>query len=96
MLSYAPCEIADKVEGVIPKIGDQVENSLFNKLITRKKTLGSLTSNNGDNLFYYHGTPRYWIKGMDYAPKYYSENEGEGISSEYKCVNFDNYDNLSV
>lgn len=88
LVKYSPCARKHVKTGVIPKIGNNIENSIFEKVTSKESTLETLTVKTGPEKVYYHSAPRYWNKAMDYLPKYYSEKTGLGVSSKYKPIYF--------
>ncbi|MFC0525914.1 Eco57I restriction-modification methylase domain-containing protein [Pontibacillus salicampi] len=96
LVNYTPCFKENIKSGIIPKIGNAAENSILGKVRAKKTTLETLTNSNGEYELFYHGTPRYWIKSMNYLPRFYSENLGEKKSSEYKIVKFSNESKMKI
>ncbi|OME80089.1 hypothetical protein BK120_19810 [Paenibacillus sp. FSL A5-0031] len=88
MLKYSRCYIEIVTDGIIPKLGNVIENNIFQKIKSVKNNLASITDNDGEIYLYYHGTPRYWNKAMDYVPGFYSEKQGHKQSTEYKTLSF--------
>lgn len=89
-VKYTKCENNNIGNGLVPKIGNPLENEVFRKIKRVGNVLESLTSKEGDERIYYHTAPRYWIKAMNYLPRYFSSNSGEGVSSKYKGIIFNN------
>lgn len=90
LVTYTQCQNDNIGQGLIPKIGNLLENEIFSKIKRFQTPLKSLTSKDGEEKIFYHSAPRYWIKAMNYLPRYYSNNTGEGVSSKYKGILFEN------
>ena len=69
-------------KGSIPKIG----NEIGLKILERISTFSSLSTGmiSGNGLIYYHNSPQYWIRAMDFAPYFWNERDGEQISTQVK------------
>lgn len=77
-------------KGIIPKLGKEIEVKLLEKLRKepplsiylhkKKKNINYLT----DQIIWYHAAPQYWIRAMDFIPKY--EGNGKDISSKVKTI----------
>ncbi|WP_313638276.1 Eco57I restriction-modification methylase domain-containing protein [Paenibacillus sp.] len=96
MLQYSRCYKENIMDGIIPKIGNHLENDIFRKIKSVSNKLESLTDKDGELYLYYHGTPRYWNKAMDYVPGFYSEKQGHKQSTEYKTLSFNDESKKNV
>jgi hypothetical protein len=67
----------------IPKIGNQIEVNIWNKMSKFFKLKKWLY---GNQPVYYHNSPRYWIRAMDFIPYFWNEREGVQISSHLKSL----------
>lgn len=54
------------IEGIIPKVGDEIENNIIDKLFSNKNTIGDYisTDNTINNNIYYGYGVQYWIKAL--------------------------------
>ena len=87
---FAVIEHADvthmSFQNSVPKIYSRIEQSIWGKL-TQFIALGtSLASSRTLYTVYYHNSPRYWIRAMDFAPYFWNERDGEGISTQVKSL----------
>jgi hypothetical protein len=96
MVKYTRCDKENIMDGIIPKIGNYIENNIFSKIKSVSNKLESLTDKDGEIYLYYHGTPRYWNKAMDYVPGFFSEKQGQKQSTEYKTLSFNDDSKKSV
>ena len=69
----------------IPKIGAPVEARIWAKL-SQKPALS--TSLGGRTPVYFHNSPRYWIRAMDFIPYFYNERDGAKPSTQLKTLLF--------
>lgn len=74
---------------VFPKIGTEIEASILGKLYEHKTLLIEYESKNNDNVVYYHGAARYWLKATNFIPMFLNEKKGTTRSSEWKEIHFD-------
>ena len=74
-------------KGSFPKIADSVGKNLASQLRNAKKTL--LSFKTGKYVCYFHSSPQYWIRAMDFVPYFWSEREGKKISPTIKSLSFD-------
>lgn len=102
LVKYAPCHMENIRNGYIPKLGIEIENSIFAKITSKSETLESLIQLKSKEdsqeplSLYYHSTPGYWIKALDYLPVLQSEKQGEVISTKYKTLFFNDEINRSL
>ena len=73
-------------KGSFPKIADSVGKNLASQLRNAKKTL--LSFKTGKYVCYFHSSPQYWIRAMDFVPYFWSEREGKKISPTIKSLSF--------
>jgi hypothetical protein len=68
----------------IPKIDNAIAESIYFKILEKKKIGISLkfTSNNA----FFHNAPIHWVRAYDFVPYFKSERDGEIISSHYKPI----------
>ncbi len=68
----------------LPKIYCGIEQSIWKKL-AQFPVLGTcLATSRTSYTIYFHNSPRYWIRAMDFAPYFWNERDGEGISTQVK------------
>ncbi|MBZ0198593.1 MAG: Eco57I restriction-modification methylase domain-containing protein [Ignavibacteriaceae bacterium] len=79
-------------ENAYPKLGSYIEDRFVVKMCNNK-----ILSNYfgvGQNIFYknifYHNSPRYWIRAMNYEPYFWNERDGQKLSSQIKLLSFTN------
>ena len=70
---------------IIPKIASILQVSIFNKIKLQKQFFGSMI---GDYVMYYHNAPVNWIRAHSKAPFFWSERDGEGITTQLKTFTF--------
>ena len=73
----------------IPKLYSEIEQSLWIKC-TEFSVLGMhLATRRDSNTVYFHNSPRYWIRAMDFVPYFWNERDGERTSTQIKPLHFD-------
>ncbi len=87
---FAVMEYADvtqlSFQNSIPKIYCAIEKNVWDKLI-RFSTLGQHFTKRQDACpMYFHSSPRYWIRTMDFVPYFWNERDGERISTSVKTL----------
>ena len=70
---------------IIPKIASILQVSIFNKVKHQKQFFGGM---NGNYIMYYHNAPVNWIRAHNKAPYFWSERDGEGITTQLKTFSF--------
>jgi hypothetical protein len=76
-------DVTDVVKsGIVPKIGDEIEKGILKK-IQRDKPLSTVIVEDSKYLFVYHNAPQYWIRAMNFMPKFHNE-KGQTISPHNK------------
>jgi len=79
-------EISDYlIDGAVPKIG-QPTAKLVRQSIAHFAPLGKYLTVNTKQLVYFHNSPQYWIRAMDFAPYFCNERDGEQISTQVKSL----------
>ena len=81
-IKYVECSDLVK-DGIIPKIGTQIEKNLFNKISLSPK-LETFLEKKSKYVAWYHNAPQYWIRVMDFVPLFNSK--GVKISSHVKPI----------
>lgn len=61
---------AYKTATAIPKLANSIELSIIDKLITKKPIGPHILSAKTPYPAWYHDTPQYWIRGLDFLPKF--------------------------
>lgn len=86
-----------KTESYIPKLGNEIELSIFDKIFMVEKQVILKNEDNISNDVYviYHDTPQYWIRGMDFMP-YFSRNGEQSISNHNKKLYVKNRNELII
>lgn len=69
---------------IIPKIGNNIEISILEKIRTNK-SLGIFITQESKASLIYHNAPRYWIRVMDFMPEFRNER-GDTISAQNKSL----------
>ena len=67
------------VENSISKIGDDIEHEILRKL-SQHRSLEHCVSGNAS--LYYHNSPRYWIRAMDFTPYFWNDRDGKKLSTQ--------------
>lgn len=71
---------------VIPKIGDEIEIKILEKIYSQTKRIENYEERTSGNTVYFHGAARYWLKALDFVPMFYNEIKGVSRSSEWKEI----------
>jgi hypothetical protein len=71
--------------GAIPKIGDNFDLLIYNKIKKFQKYNFPKVS---QERIFYHNAPQYWIRAMTFAPYFWNEKDGEKISTQNKNLYF--------
>jgi len=69
----------------LPKLCNHNETNIWKKLYNHRLLAESMI---GSSKIYFHNTPRYWIRAMDFAPYFWNERDGEQISTQVKQLRF--------
>jgi len=73
------------VPGAIPKVGDRHSARLFRHL-TDRTVIGDSLSAQHLGRVYFHNSPQYWIRAMDYVPYFWNERDGQQPSTQVKAL----------
>ena len=73
--------------GTIPKIGIPPGSSLLDRM-RAFTSLNNSYKRNGRGLAYYHNSPQYWVRAMNFAPYFWNERDGEQMSRQVKELKF--------
>ncbi len=76
------------VKGSFLKIGHVIGSKIINRISEQEK-LGNRLHRHGTGLVYYHNSPQYWIRAMDFAPYFWNERDGEQVSTQIKTLILD-------
>lgn len=83
-VSYAE-STAYKTASAIPKLANSTELSIIDKL-TAKKPLGPhILSTETPHTVWYHDTPQYWIRALDFLPKFLRNGKND-LSVSHKSI----------
>ena len=69
----------------IPKIHSATELLILNKLRKFEHLKKNITEKK-DYSLYFHNAPRYWIRALTFAPYFWNERSGEGLSTQIKIL----------
>jgi len=72
------------------------ECALWNKLKRFSKLNKQLSAFRKGEAVYFHNSPRYWIRTMNFAPYFWNERDGEQISTQVKMLSLKNQADASV
>ncbi|WP_025772068.1 Eco57I restriction-modification methylase domain-containing protein [Thioalkalivibrio sp. HK1] len=73
--------------GTVPKIGNDLEASIYHKIMNIKGRVGDHSF--GGNQCYFHNAATYWIHAIDFVSYFWNERDGEKMSSGIKPIAFD-------
>ncbi|MFO0409124.1 MAG: Eco57I restriction-modification methylase domain-containing protein, partial [Dolichospermum sp.] len=73
------------LKGSIPKINDDLGLSIFNKISNYQKISLNFLKNS-DYIAYFHNSPQYWIRTINFIPYFCNQKEGNKISSQVKPI----------
>ena len=92
-LSFAKCN-ESKLLNRIEQVGNSILKSILEKLYSKKaKKISSLIRPKGKHLLYYHRSPRYWIRAIDFEPYFKSDKREQSIFHT-KVIEFDKKNDL--
>ena len=81
-LRYADVSRID-YPNAIPKIGSEIELTIWDKLRRRAPLLPGL---GGPVTVYYHNAPRYWVRALTFAPYFRNDRDGEKLSAQMRAL----------
>jgi hypothetical protein len=72
----------------ICKIGNSIEKSILQKILSDTKPLGLCTEffNGSEQICYFHDAPTYWIRAMSFNPREGYESEKSNHYKEIHCI----------
>ncbi len=80
-------EVTDYLRsGSIPKIGHPIGKRLIQRF-QRFTPLGRHITANTRHATYFHNSPQYWIRAMNFLPYFWNERDGEQLSTQVKILN---------
>ena len=78
------------VPSSVPKVQSQMEMKLLDKLNQSYNTSVAIgLRRTAGPIIYFHNSPRYWIRFMDFAPYFWNERDGEQVSTQVKALILD-------
>lgn len=83
------------VKGTLPKIGAELAIKVRER-IANNSALGTVLTDNGNEVVHFHNAPQYWVRAMDFAPYFWNERSGEQLSTQVKQLHFDEKIKASV
>ncbi len=69
-----------------PKICSKIEQSIWTKLAIFPVLGTRLATKPTSYKIYFHNSPRYWIRAMDFAPYFWNERNGSHVSTQVKLL----------
>ena len=70
----------------VPKVYSEIEQNLWKKL-SQFSVLGTyLAKKPTSYMIYFHDSPRYWVRAMNFAPYFWNERDGEKIQVHVKSL----------
>ena len=88
MIKYQINQI-NHYSGAVPKIGHNLDVNIYNKL-KLYPSFGKNFVNTRENLMYFHNAPQYFVRMMRKAPYFWSERDGNKISTQIKEIGLSN------
>ena len=87
-------ESSDVVQpGIIPKIGTTLELDLL-KRIQKEPKMSKYFVKDSNHKVWYHNAPQYWIRAMNFVPKF--ENKNTNVSSHVKVLSVEGVDKANL
>lgn len=83
-LTYETATMTSSVAS-IPKTGSQVARRIVEKMATHTGKAGHNLSRKQFG-YYYHDAPIHWIRAFAFTPFFWSERDGEKVSSHFKPI----------
>ena len=70
----------------VPKMHRDIEQGLWEKM-AQFSTLGThISKKRTSHTIYFHDSPGYWLRAMDFVPYFWNERDGEGISTHVRSL----------
>jgi len=76
--------------GILPKLGDSMGAALLDKIGQHKTLASALLGSDRKHYCYFHNSPQYWTRAMDFVPYFWNERGGEKQSTTVKTLAFSN------
>ena len=74
------------VPNSVPKIGGEIEKNVWRKL-ARLSIIGQdLAKKRTPHVIYFHNSPLYWLRSMDFVPYFWNERDGKKNSTQVKSL----------
>ena len=73
-----------RFQNSIPKVHNKIGQEIWKKLAHFSVLDRSLTKRHTPYTIYFHSSPRYWIRAMDFVPYFWNEQDGKRISTSVK------------
>ena len=70
----------------VPKIRSQCEQQVWKKLAQFSILDTNLSARRTSHTIYFHDSPRYWIRAMDFTPYFWNERDGEKIQVHVRSL----------
>ena len=83
------------LDGSIPKIGNNIANSIFSK-ISMQKAIQYHYASKTPHVLYYHNAPQYFARFTDFIPYFVNSNNEVVISSHVKPIYVDYPENSNI
>ncbi len=84
------------VDGSIPKIGNHIGASIFNKISKYKRANHYIVDKPTNHMILFHNAPQYWIRSMQSIPYFWNERDGEKQSVQVKTIYFNSNENSTI
>ena len=68
----------------IPKMHSEIEQNLWKKMAQFSTLETHISKRRASHTIYFHDSPGYWIRAMDFVPYFWNESDGEGISTHVR------------
>lgn len=79
------CDVANMTfQNSIPKINSRIQNEIWDKMSHFTNLNQDLSIRATPYTIYFHSSPRYWIRAMNFIPYYWNEQNGKEISGTIK------------
>ena len=88
-LTYSTCTVKFIIDGSIPKVHSLVEQDIFNKLLSQKRTIDHFSRQNGSHAIYYTRKLSGFVQILNFIPEIYDSTGESRNPSELKAIKFD-------
>jgi hypothetical protein len=76
------------MDGAIPKIGQESAKLIRERIGSFAALKHHLANSARSTHVFFHNSPQYWVRAMDFAPYFWNERDGEQISTQVKTLLF--------